>query len=326
MKSSLLVLLVILFTSCATNKSKRKVEIDGERSLDAPEWVHSPKDGCNEESEICASAEGDGQQQADANARNNLASIFETKIKSNFELEKFGYTHAEAEALTERVSSSVTESVETVLNSVEIKDRFQKDGLYFSLASLNKFKAAKTLNQEIKTIDDQLSFLYKEGNKSSILKMHMLFEQREMLNQKIIIITGKSKPTSMSFSKINLLKFKKNSVSKILLRNVNDAPKTLIKWIESLLTEVGYKVIEKANVEYIIRVKLIKKEEFLNVKGFKKFSFNYVMEARNNTGESIGTYSTTLVSTGRNEKDAYLKIKVKLQDEIKSNLNKLNLK
>ena len=326
MKATLAILLLVLLNSCATKKSGKDIDVDEERSLDAPEWIHSPKSSCTEQTEICASAEGDGQAQADANARNNLASIFETKIKSNFQVEKYGYTHAEAEALTERVSSSVKESVETVLNSVEIKDRVEKDKLYFSLASLDKSKAAKSLDQEIKTIDDQLNFLYKEGNKSSILKMHMLLEQREMLNQKMIIITGKSKPTQMSFSKINLLKFQKNSMGKVLIRNVNDAPKTLIKWVESLLTEVGYKVIEKANVDYIIRIKLLKKEEFLNVKGFKKFSFNYVMEAKNNAGENIGTLSKTFVGTGRTEKDAYLKIKLKLQDEIKSNLNKLNLK
>ena len=50
----------------------------------APEWTKSPDAACTK-NEICAVGIGSGLNSAKANARNELAKIFETQIKSSFE-------------------------------------------------------------------------------------------------------------------------------------------------------------------------------------------------------------------------------------------------
>jgi hypothetical protein len=319
-------LISLLLIACSTTKKKHLVEMDGVQNIDVPKWVYAPQEGCNESEEICASAEGENSAISDTNARNSLGSIFESNVKSNFLLEKYGYSNAEASSLTERVASEVSETVDVVLNSVSIKNRFKKDGLSFSLASLNRLNAAESLREEIKSLDDKIEFLYKKGNKSSIIKMHLLFDKREQINQKIIVITGNSIKTEMSFSKISKLKYVKKSGNRIIVKAVNAVPRTLKKWIESLLTDSGYKVVEDSNIDFIVKIKYFVDEEFMKVKGFKKFSFSIIIEGKNNNGDKLGVFKVEEIGTGRTKQNAYLKIKKKLQDRIKSNLDKINLK
>lgn len=326
MKTILLANLVLILIGCSTSKKKQDIELDGAQETDVPSWVYSPQSSCDERKEICASAGGDSSEVSDINARKSLASIFGTKIKSNFLIEKYGYTNAQAQSLSERVSDEVQESINVILSSVSISNRFEKDDMFFSQAKLDKVKAAQSLNLEIKSIDDQLDFLYKKSGKSSILKMHMLFDKRNILNEKMIVITGSSVSTQMSFSKINNLKYEKLSGNRIYIKSVNSVPQTLVKWVESLFTESGYTIVSDSKLDYLVKIKYFAKEEHIKVSGFKKFSFTLVLEAKNNLGDKLGVYTNEVVSTGRNEKNAYLKIKLKLQKMIKENLDKLNLK
>jgi hypothetical protein len=316
----------LIFISCSTSKKKTDIELDGGEAIDVPEWIYAPQSSCNEDQEICASAEGENSQISDTNARKSLGSIFESNVKSNFLIEKHGYTKAEASMLTERVSSEVSETISVVLNSVSIKTRYKKDGLSFSLASLNRLNAAKVLREEIKTLDDKIDFLYKKGNKSSIIKMHLLFEKRDQINTKIIVITNNPISTNMSFSKISQLKYSKKSGNRVFVKAVNTVPRTLKKWIESLLTQSGYKVVQDSNIDFILKIKYFVDEEFMKVKGFKKFSFSTNLEGKSNTGDKLGVFTVTVLGTGRTKQNAYLKIKKKLQEQIKRSFEKINLK
>lgn len=322
-----LLLSAILITGCATKHKENEIEkhVDAEKSVDVPEWVYAPQDQCSKARYICASAEGSSFNTSDLNAKNSLASIFETKIKSKFEVEQHDYSSDEMQAMMERVSDSVSESVELVLNGAFIKERHQKDNLFFSLAALDKIKATKLLRQEIGSLDDQLEFLFKEGKKSSILRLHMLLDQREMLNQKYTILTESMLPTDFNFSKINSLKYSKNKLNRVRVKAVNTVPRTMLKWMESLFTSLGYKVLKDSDVDYLVKIKYFAKEEYMKVRGFKKFNFSIVAEAKNNAGEKIGVSTSEIISTGRNQQDAFLRIKEALQEKFKEDVSKLNL-
>ncbi len=327
-KFYILLLSATLLVGCATSKKKvdgAKGEVDAEKSIDVPEWAYAPQDHCSKARYICASAEGSSFNASDLNAKNSLASIFETKIKSKFEVEQHDYSSDEMSAMMERVHDYVVESVDLVLKGAFIKDRYNKDNLFFSLAALDKVKATKILRREIGALDDQLEFLYKEGKKSSILRMHMLFDQREMLNQKYTILTNSVLPTAFSFSKINSLKYSKNKLNRVRVKPVNTVPRTILKWMESLFTGLGYKVLKDSDVDYLVKIKYFAKEEYMKVRGFKKYNFSIIAEAKNNAGEKIGVSTSSIISTGRNKQDAFLRIKEKLQDKFKEDISKLNL-
>ena len=324
MKYLLNTIYCFLIIGCASHKFE-KSKHPNPAIKKIPNWVYNIDESCREELEICASAEGVDSISSDLNAKKALASIFETKIKSNFTLERFGFTNVEAEALSERVQDNVSESVDVILKGVEILKRFSKDDLYFSLAILDKVKARKALFLEIGAIDDQLEFLLEKSQKSSLIKMHVLLNKRILLNEKYSIVTGKSVPTDITYSRINRIKYLKSNGNRVLIKAINNVPRTILKGVESIITEIGYRVVKEEKNNYLVRLKYIIKEEYLNVEGFKKFSFSLTVEAKENTGDKLGTYTSVNIALGRNKQDAFLKVKNKLINDIRNNIEKLNI-
>jgi hypothetical protein len=326
MKYIVLCVALMVFVGCATKNAKVKTSPISAEMKDMPEWIHSIDEACDNATEICASSEGTSIINADLNAKKSLASIFQTKIKSNLTLENYGFTAPEAEAIAERVSNTVTESVNVLLKATYIKERFSKDGLYFSLAVLDKDKVKKSLRLEINALDDQIDFIHNKGLKSSLIKLHVLFNKRQALNDKYVIISGSSLPTNMSFSKISSLKYSKNSLNKISFKLVGDVPRIIAKKIEAMFSEMGYKIVSTGKQNYGIRIKYNMKDEYLNVKGFKKFLVILSLEAKLIGGDILGAYTTQKEALGRNKQDAFLKIKDLIIEDIRNNIDKLNIK
>ena len=156
--------------------------------------------------------------------------------------------------------------------------------------------------------------------------MHLLLNKRNLLNDKYIIVAGSGIPEFVTFSEINSIRFKTNNLNKIAVKAIGTVPRTIQKRIESMLTEMGYRILKTDSVDYLIRLKYKAKNEYLNVKGFKKFSFSLIVEARNSSSEKLGTYISEKVGLGRNMQDAFLKVKNKLIEEIRKNIDQLNIK
>jgi len=333
MKILISFVIIVFAVSCASSKKKSGLrysdhDMDGDRKMEVPNWVYAPDSGCSKQKEICASGEGESLAAADANAKKALGSIFETKIKSTFELQKSSFSDQEAVELSERVYSEVTESVDIILKGVSVTKRALKDNLHFSLVALDKIKASATLRNEIRLLDDQIDHMYKQQKKSSIIKMLFLFDKREMLNDKYTLINGLSLRSAYSFSKIDSIRFAQEKTNRLVVKAVNEVPRTLKKWIEGVFTNVGYKLTKTKNkdFDYMVKLKYFAKEEFLKVKGFKKYSFSIIAEGKNNVGDKLGVLNATVVGMGRNQQDAFLKVKEKLKTMFENKLDTLNLK
>ena len=314
----ILFLSMFVFYSCSSNPLQTR------SSKTIPEWVHAPMEKCSESREICASASGDSIEEADLNAKKSLASIFETKITSKFEVNTTSTSNQDKDELEENVYSTVQESIDQVLTAVEIKKRYVQDNSFFSLASLDKNKAAKTIRLEMRNIDDQLDFLYKKGHRTSIKKMLILFNRRELLNERLILLNKAGLASKYSFQQINALKFKEGK-SKISINYSDAFPLSLQKWFENLMNDSGYKVVKEPETYYQLRLGYLAKEEYLKVKGFKKFQFTTTGEAKNSLGQKIGTFSVSILSTGRNQNDAFQRIRAEMLNQIEQNIDKLNM-
>jgi hypothetical protein len=156
--------------------------------------------------------------------------------------------------------------------------------------------------------------------------MHLLLNKRNILNEKYIILSDSSIPTSVTFSEINSLRFKGANQNKVHVKAIGNVPRTVKKKVEAMLTEMGYRILKTDAVDFMIRLKYKAKDEYLNVKGFKKFSFSLSVESKNSSGEKLGTYTSENIGLGRNMQDAFLKVKNKLVEDIRQNINQLNIK
>ncbi len=321
------ILTFIILAGCSTQRPKNKKvqDLDVSESAKAPEWVYAPHEGCSS-AHLCAAGEGESLTQADVRARKAIAAVFSTQIKSQFDIHKTSYSDDELSELKERVSDSVTEKVEGILKGVEISKRFEKDGLFFSLASLDKSKAVQSLKREIKGLDSELDHLYSLKRKSSVMRMMEILDERAGLSDKLIALKGGASQAPVTFAQIQNIKFNNNGYDKVFIRAGSDVPVSLSKSLSQMLSDSGYKVRSDLAVDYIIDLKFEAKEAYLKVSGFKKFVFTFSVLALNNLKEKVGSFNVTQTQTGRTEQDAFVRAKLKLQQEAQKKLSKLNLK
>jgi hypothetical protein len=314
------IILILLLIGCSSSKTTNSVitpEIE-------PSWLYSPQDGCSE-NELCASGEGSVFAESDANSKKSLASIFETKINAEFNFTKHSFSNAELVEMREYINTEINEQVQGILKGVSIKERFKKDGLSFSLAFLNKKTVSQILKAELGRMDNKLMHFYNMRNRLFLKKMNVLFNQRNVLNEKLIIVETKGRSIPITFSHINAIKYKSIGGEKITIRVLNSMPKYILKKIEEQLSDIGYKIVTKKN-DYFLNLSYKRVEEYLKVKGFKKYTFTINVETKNNIGKKLGSFSVIDVVNGRNEKDAFLKAKEKLLEQFESKFEKLNFK
>lgn len=322
-----MVLSFIFGTACSSQKSKdsRVQDIDAAERAKAPKWVYAPDEGCSP-GHLCAAGEGESLGQADARARKAIAAVFSTQIKSQFDIHKTSFSDEEISELKERVSESVTEKVEGVLKGAEISKRFQRDGLFFSLAALDKSTAIESLRREVRSLDSELEHLYSLKRKSGVMRMMEILDERAGLTDKLIALKASASRPPVTFAQIQNLKFNNKGFDKVFIRSGDEVPLSLSKSFSQFLSDSGYKVRSDLAVDYIIDLKYEAKEAYLNVSGFKKYVFTFSAQALNNVKEKIGSFNVTHTQTGRTEQDAFIRAKSKLQDEAQKKLSKLNLK
>ncbi|MBT4793140.1 MAG: hypothetical protein HON90_16325 [Halobacteriovoraceae bacterium] len=314
---SLICILLAVF-GCSTPKKKKWV------AENEPEWLYSAADGCNKD-EICATGSGSTQKEADAYAKKALAGIFETKVQAEFQLTKQSFSAKELSEIKEYVEDQINQQVNIVLKGLEIKAKFSKEKIFFSLASLSKPKTLNILKQEITRIDDEMAHFYKLQNRLYIKKLNLLFNQREMLNEKIMVIDNSGINRRYTFSQINNLKFQTKKGRKIHFNSTENIPLVLLKKIEEVFTGVGYLITKGNDSDFNVMIAYKEIDEYLNVPGFKKYTFTVELAAKNNINKKLGVYLITKLAQGRTKADAFLKIRQSLVTEIENNIDKLNL-
>jgi hypothetical protein len=306
--------------ACSSTKDKRKVIVPEGEAV----WIYSPESGCDKD-ELCAVGEGSSLAQADAKSKQSLASIFETKIQSSLKFSKHSFSGEEIEEMQEYINSDVSEKVDGVLKGAIIKERFQKEKIFFSLVSLDKNKAAQLISNELKHVDDQLNHFYSFKSRIYIKKLNVLFNKRLLLAEKMTILKDSASNSPISFKQIEELKLNSMGGTKIVIKTTNEPPRFINKKVKEIFSELGYKLVKKGN-DYFINMDYKVTEEYLNVKGFKKFSYTLAIESRSNIGKKLGNFIITVTESGRNEVDAFTKSKSKLIEKFENNIEKLNLK
>ncbi|MFA7613962.1 MAG: LPP20 family lipoprotein [Candidatus Caldatribacteriota bacterium] len=289
-----------------------------------PSWVYSPYDFCSESSELCATGEGPNFSTSDQEARSNLASIFKVHVSSSLQssITEENSLHQMEMKVRAEATRSLQTSVDEVLESVQIKKRFQKDGVFYSLAKLDRHAATAILNNRIDKIDQELLSYWNRKQRTLVRKMLRLSLERSSIEEKLAILTPVFRPAPISYQQILdwSLSFK-NKVPVSL--KVGHAPKWLTSKLSSLLNEVGYK-IEKGEAKNLVSVNVTSIKEYLNVSGFEKYTFT--MNIQNiQKGQKVGHLTKSETVVGRNQEDALLKIKNSFVEYLEDQLYTLNL-
>lgn len=312
-------ILLLLLSSCSHYKPDAKTA----ENLDDPKWLYSPYEGCIEAQELCATGEGKNKSEADAGARNNLASIFEIKVQSELSVTTSGtQTFPWQAAVKEEVQKSIRESVDQILETVQIKNYFRKDGLSHSLASLDRNKAGELIGSRLTKIDHEMEVLWDNHQRTNMRRIVKLFMERERLNERYSIVSGMGRPSKVSWQQIVKWRESKPKTEPLMLK-IGQAPDWMKEKITELLTEAGFRLV-KGDAEKIVTVQVDSIKEFLNVEGFEKHTFTLNMSSIAD-GEKKRSISASETVNGRTQADALLKVKHFFNDYIEQHLSDLRL-
>lgn len=314
------ILILLLLSSCSYFKAKPTLS---ESAKEVPAWVYAPYDSCVEQEELCATGEAKTYAGADGAARANLASIFEVQVKSDFSATTTSSQQFAWQAsVKQEVQSSIEESVDQVLETVQIKSRFKKEGLTYSLAALDRAKASDLLGARLKKVDDELTVLWGKRSRTNLRRIVRLYLEREKLNERYSIVAGVGRPAPMTYQEIIAWRESRPKVEPLTLK-VGNAPEWMTEKLKELLTEAGFKIV-KGNTSKVLSLNVESIKEYLNVQGFEKYTFTMNLTSSID-GEKKKVLAASETVTGRTQADALLKVKNYFTEYIEQHLSDLHL-
>lgn len=294
-----------------------------ETSKEVPEWVYSPYDSCHEAEELCATGEGRSFAQADAQAKINLASIFEVQVQSTFNAHSSSSRSGVLEGqVRQEVQHSLQESVNQMLETVQIKKRFKKDGLTYALAFLDRGKASELLGERLYRLDKEMEILWATRQRTNLRKMIKLSLEREKLNEKFSIVAHSPRPAAVAYQDVIEWRESRPKLEPLALKT-GSVPDWMKEKIEEILTESGFRLV-KGNADKVVSMNVTSIREHLNVKGFEKYTFILKLTSIEN-GKKKKVISTSETVTGRTQAHALLKVKDFFNDYLEQNLSALHL-
>lgn len=282
-----------------------------------PNWVLKPQKNC-EKNEICAVGSGNNLNAAKSDAKSGIQKTFETQIKSNFN-SKLSSSNNE---VNDYASESVRERAEGILNGVEITETYEENGKFYAFAVLNKDTYAQSLKSDIEKLDKKLKIVLSDKTFSRS-KAKKFYAEREALNKRYLFLTGKEIPERTSYSEL----FKKKNISQsesfyIDMKEEEDG--SLASYISELLTQ-DYNariVSSKSEAKNILKGSIAFKKEFLNVKGFEKYSATFKLESRKNNS-TINAIHVKVTETGVDRDQIYSKCIDSLKESIDEKIDDL---
>lgn len=314
------ILLLLLLFGCAHFRPGPSLS---ESAKETPTWIYAPYDACSEEQELCATGEGKTLTQADSEARKNLASIFEVTVSSEFNVTTTSsQTFPWQGAVRQEVQQSLQESVNQILESVQIKKHAREKGLTYALASLDRTQASELIGNRLLKIDDELNTLWNKRSRTNLRKIVRLYLEREKLNERYSIVSGSSRPARMTYKDIVEWRQSRPQTEVLALR-VGQAPEWMTEKLKELLSEAGFRIV-KGDADKAVSLHVDSIKEYLNVEGFEKYTFTMTLTSYEN-GEKNKILTASETVTGRSQADALLKVKAYFNEYIEQHLADLHL-
>ncbi|MBO4520462.1 MAG: LPP20 family lipoprotein [Alphaproteobacteria bacterium] len=307
--------LALVLQACATTSSNAKTAAGSK-----PKWISDPAAACSP-NELCAVGTGASLKRAQADARNQIAKVFESKIKSSFETTFID----ENDTSYSKVKDYISDESEVILESVEIKETYETPTDVYALAVLNKPTAARITKQDIDDLDQKMTALLKEDTPAAAVQLEKLYEERRSYNRRYTVLTGHPMDEVVGYDQV--YGNKKDRIGKRhIFLTVAGKPNTAFdQAVRSVLKENGYTFAASASESTPkVVISFEEEEQYIKVKGFVKYAYHFTMKAPDKKGQMIDVLATTIEESGRNQQQAFKNALSSLKDYIKENILNLN--
>ena len=311
-----LTLLVFLVQACATANAKSA------NTGKKPKWVDNPSAACAA-NELCAVGTGASVKRAQADARNQMAKVFESKIKSSFETTFID----ENDKSYSKVRDYISDESDVILQAVEVKETYddEKTGDVYALAVLNKPTAARITKKDIEDLDEKMQALLKEDTPAAAVQLEKLYEERRSYNRRYAVLTGHPMDEVIKYDQVYGNKKDRIGKRHIYLAVEGKANPAFDQAVRSVLKQNGYTFAASASEETPkVLISIDEEEQYMKVKGFVKYAYNFTMKGPDKKGRMIDVLATTIEETGRNQQQAFKNAMESLKAYIQENVLNLN--
>ncbi|MBQ7537311.1 MAG: LPP20 family lipoprotein [Rickettsiales bacterium] len=280
-----------------------------------PEWINKPAAFCNK-GEICAVGEGGTLLSSFSNARNEIAKQFNVSVKGNFN----STIEQKGNSAEESVSSYIDETTDDILNGVFIKeDYIDMNGNHYAYAVLDKSKVENDIKFDIDSVDTQMQIAI-EQKPVHFTALKTMYKQREDLNKRYLFLTGKKIPEKVSLDEIYAAKGEPLTYKLMITDEEFNLGTVLTEQIIENRDKLAGENDEKYDRK-IVGNALIEKG-YLNVKGFEKYLVSVSLMCLKGSN-TVGQLNVELYETGRDKKQAIEKMKARVVEYVKSNIDSL---
>ncbi len=308
------VFLAIVLQACAATAATKT------DAATQPKWVNNPSAACTK-SEMCAVGTGASVKRAQADARNQIAKIFESKIKSSFETTFID----ENDTSYSKVKDYISDESEVILESVEIKETYETPTDVYALAVLNKPTATRITKQDIDALDQKMQLLLKEDTPAAAVQLEKLYEERRGYNRRYTVLTGHPMPEQVTYDQVYGNKKDRIGKRHIFLTVDGKPNASFDQAVRSVLKENGYTFAASASEETPkVTISFEEEEQYMKVKGFVKYAYHFTMKAPDKKGKMIDVLATTIEESGRNQQQAFKNALTSLKTYIQENILNLN--
>jgi|GEM_PF-4748777 len=297
-----------------------------------PAWLTSPEAECPA-GHLCAVGSALGINLAQAQARSEIAKIFKTQVMTQLSASK----NVKEQKVEEKFSSSLNEISNQIVEGVVIAATFEDKQEVYAFAQLSKTKAATLLDQKRQAVERKIQQLLDSGTRADILEANTTLEEQLVpLSMSHIVVKGSPFESVAAFyAKIDpLLKEKKLQETIILFDFANPKEMLMQNKIAEELLKMNYKIVYSDQESHKYRIWAVYnwKKEFLNVKGFEKYSFELILKSYAVSGvkeapgtKEIGNITLTTTETGRAFAQAEEVAIPKLLADLKNKISSLRL-
>lgn len=332
-------LFVVLFSaaSCASSPPMAQNSTSGNQLR----WITGDVKGLySSVTYLTAVGSGYSRKEARADAKNALAEIFESKIKSTFSSSTSSNLMEDSDgAIKSSVQSSTYKEVninsELVLKGVQIGKTFhdKEKNLFYALAVLNKQKTKRHYAYEMESIERKVDAKMKVFKKRQTIKkgneLIELNDSYESANQIYAMLgNGSRKPPAISEADLEIINRITNTIAmnQSIIFSYSGEQEDFGDLVQSCLTEKKLRLIKKEEIgdkktpegSKIVHLKLTKKElhlgKALRDKGWVHYSFKATVDITEK-GKTISR-SVDKSNKAVGENQCYEKVKETLSESI----------
>jgi hypothetical protein len=290
-------------------------------SLGIPKWIHAPMEVCIHEAELCASGEDKSQSAADSQAKRNLISVFATEFQPMDQ----GSTDVSRSlpwysSVLRDAQLSVKERTDLLADEIQIKQRYQKDGLFYSFASLDKQKTSEIIGPRIDELEINLRNLWVIKQRLTIKKIAVADLERGKLNELYSLVAERPRQQFVSHAKISEWMASLPHTSPVTLK-IGQAPAWLAEKMREILLNAGYIISKGKGPILVMNVETLREPSGTDD---EKYTFTMHVSVQRNDSDQRAI-STVKTVRGKSQGDAVEKVKVVFQKYVEDHLVDLQL-